>query len=179
LVHTISLSSSPVSKETHYRSLFDPSPNNEAIFSSLLHTLPDPTPLPTVLATLRANLTSFPSALLGEVGLDRTFRLPLSSPSEGARNRTPFTTPLAHQLVILEAQLELALELRRHMSMHSVRAQEATLELFDRMKTNWGERWESMSVDMHSCTLSVETWLAIEVCSPSLQFLLLEMNGSC
>ena len=73
--------------------------------------------------------------------------------------------PLTHQVAVLEAQLALAVELRRNVSMHSVKAQQATLDLLARMKARHGCAWESISVDMHSCGLSAQTWAAIEVWS--------------
>jgi Tat protein secretion system quality control protein TatD with DNase activity len=166
-VHTISLDSS-TPKELHYRQLLlDPNPSSalEAAFSSLLSTLPDPIPLQEALSTLRANLLSFPHAFLGEVGLDRAFRLPSHLPQQDNRRRlSPFSTPLAHQIAILEAQLNLAVELQRNVSLHSVKSGMATVELLVRMKQKWTERWWKIGVDMHSCGLSVETWLDIEAC---------------
>ena len=173
--HWISLCDSP-SKETHYRALFlpesEPKPDHEAAFARLLPFLPEPTPLSIVIATLRASLQSFPHAMLGEVGLDRVCRIPYSPPADppyashaddGGRELSPFTIPLAHQEAVLEAQLALAVELRRNVSMHSVKAQQATLDLLARMKARHGSAWEMISVDMHSCGLSAQTWAAIEV----------------
>jgi Tat protein secretion system quality control protein TatD with DNase activity len=165
--HTISLSSSDaLDKESHYRALFQPSPSNEANFVSLLEKLPNPISLSTAISTLQAHLLSFPHALLGEVGLDRTFRVRLS-PSDRL-TATPFSTPLEHQLTILEAQLDLAVQFRRNVSMHSVRVPDETTALLARMHHRYDDRWRAISVDIHSCTLSTETWLEIEVaCSPS------------
>ena len=56
------------------------------------------------------------------------FRIPLdyfASP----RHLTTITIPLAHKMTILEAQIEVAVELGRNISMHSVKSQQATLEL--------------------------------------------------
>jgi Tat protein secretion system quality control protein TatD with DNase activity len=50
----------------------------------------------------------------------------------------PSSTPFAHQLNILEAQLALAVELRRNVSLHSVKASTQTRELFDRMEATHG-----------------------------------------
>jgi Tat protein secretion system quality control protein TatD with DNase activity len=75
--------------------------------------------------------------MLGEVGLDRVFRIPLdyfASP----RHLTTFTIPLAHQVAILEAQIEVAVELGRIISVHSVKSQQATLELLGKMKRKSG-----------------------------------------
>ena len=100
--------------------------------------------------------------MLGEVGLDRVFRIPLdyfASP----RHLTTFTIPLAHQVAILEAQIEVAVELGRNISMHSVKSQQATLELLGKMKGKFGEKWNRISVDIHSCGFNPQTWRDMEV----------------
>ncbi|TFY61964.1 hypothetical protein EVJ58_g4170 [Rhodofomes roseus] len=150
--HWISLTDNP-SKESHYRALFlpddSPKPEHEAAFARLLPSLPPPTPLSQVLPSLHASLASFPTAMLGEVGLDRVCRVPFAPPAD---------PPAA----VLEAQLALAVELRRNVSTHSVKAQQATLELLARMKARYGRAWDAISVDMHSCGLSAQTWIALE-----------------
>lgn len=100
--------------------------------------------------------------MLGEVGLDRACRVPfeqLATP----RGLSPFTIPLNHQIAILEAQVDLAVEFGCNISVHSVKAQGATLDFLSRMKTKHGDRWNEISIDLHSCGLSKETWLDIEV----------------
>jgi Tat protein secretion system quality control protein TatD with DNase activity len=102
--------------------------------------------------------------MLGEVGIDRSFHVPFdyfASP----RVRTPFMIPLEHQLSILEAQLNLAVELRRNVSLHSVKCQLNTVQLFDRMYDTHGENWKNINIDIHSCSLSTQTWRDIEVWS--------------
>lgn len=152
------------SKEQHYRDLFlsPDSSKHEPAFIQLLPSLPDPIPLSQLISTLRSNLVSFPTALLGEVGLDRASRIPLAYPSSQLI-LTPFMIPLPHQLAVLEAQLDLAVELGRNVSLHSVKAPMATKELIERTKRRWGEKWETISVDLHSCGLSEQMWMDIEV----------------
>lgn len=124
----------------------------------MLPSLPTPTPLRHILAELRNNLERHPQALLGEVGIDKSFKLPSSPagytrdpairgpnggpPQEGGdshalglrgRGLTSLATPLSHQLAILTAQVEVAIELRRNVSFHSVRAGGATIEWFNEM----------------------------------------------
>lgn len=166
----------------HYRALFLPSSSSpsqspsvelETAFASLLPTLPQPIPLADVLADVRAHLIEFPAAMLGEVGVDRAARIPFSGSglSEGGndddngghRTLSSFSTPFAHQLTILEAQLALAVELRRNVSLHSVKSASQTRALFDNMATKHGAAWFAISVDVHSCTLSPEIWRDIEV----------------
>jgi Tat protein secretion system quality control protein TatD with DNase activity len=133
--------------------------------------LPPPIPLTDVLADVRSHLTEFPTAMLGEVGIDRAARIPFAgadasdggSNNNGGRTLSPFSTPFAHQLAVLEAQLALAVELRRNVSLHSVKAPAQTRALFDKMAATHGAGWFAISVDVHSCTLSPEVWRDIEV----------------
>ncbi len=200
--HRISLSAptgSTLDSAAHYRALFlpesspPPSDKLEAAFARLLPALPPPIPLADVLTDVRAHLTKFPSAMLGEVGIDRVARVPFASPGapdddddDGAngngngRGLSPFLTPLAHQFAVLEAQLAIAVELRRNVSMHSVKAPAQTRALFDRMAAAHGAAaqtralfdrmaaahgaaWFAISVDVHSCKFSPEAWREIGV----------------
>lgn len=190
--HLISLESvtdTPEAKDNHYRSLFlssNPSETHLQAFSHLLPSLPHPSPLSAIISEIRSNIVTFldlhrasPTTLskpmLGEVGLDRSFRIPfvaydpsLPTPPEAssdpARPRlTPFHVPIEHQLAILKAQLAVAVELRVNVSLHSVKVQQATGALFDEMKKTYGDKWHAISVDMHSCGVSAETWCDIEV----------------
>ena len=163
----------------HYRALFLPSSSSlpqppsselESAFARLLPTLPQPIPLPDILADVRARLIEFPTAMLGEVGIDRAARIPFAGANVlegddngGHRTLSPFSTPFAHQLTILEAQLALAVELRRNVSLHSVKSSAQTRALFDNMAAKYGAAWFAISVDVHSCTLSPEVWRDIEV----------------
>lgn len=154
-------------KEKHYRNLLLPhgnsDPSLETEFSKLLPQLPDPTPLSAIINTLSANLSTFQSAMLGEVGLDRSFRVPLDYLAT-PRILTSFHIPLEHQLEVLEAQMGVSLEMGRNVSFHSVRCQLATFEAFERMRKKWGEeRWKKISIDLHSCGFSKQGWIDLEV----------------
>ncbi|KAL0951632.1 hypothetical protein HGRIS_008312 [Hohenbuehelia grisea] len=153
-------------KEAHYRQLFSPKAEQEEIFERLLALLPEPTPLEQILSTLRNDLQTFPNAMLGEVGIDRTFRVAMDY-FANPRQLTPFTIPLEHQLTVLEAQIDLAVELGRNISLHSVKTQQVTMELINRMAKKHGERWTNISLDMHSCGLSPQTWLQLEKAHPN------------
>ncbi|KAG1773005.1 hypothetical protein EDD22DRAFT_308366 [Suillus occidentalis] len=158
--HWIALASYE-SKESHYRHIFKDADEHPEAFQKLLVHLPEPVILRTILDDVRQSLMTFPSAMLGEVGIDKAFRVPydyFTSPG----GLTPFTIPFEHQLAILEAQLDLAAELGRNVSMHSVKSQMATVELLDRMAVKHGEHWTKISIDIHSCGLSPQTWLSIE-----------------
>lgn len=118
----------------------------ETLLETLLPFLPDPTPLQPLLHTLRQNLVRFLDegrlTMLGEVGLDASARLrwPVEArgiweemygkgrkelepaPGEGEewKRLTPFKVPIAHQRAVLEAQMEIAIELGVNISFHSV-----------------------------------------------------------
>jgi Tat protein secretion system quality control protein TatD with DNase activity len=182
------LSETAEAKEAHYRNLFLPAGSKDAdkpahvdAFERVLPGLPHPFHLPHLLADLRGNLDEFlsahdaapaarPKPMLGEVGLDRVFRVPFSAyreteppaPEEGPR-LTPFFVPIAHQQAILEAQLTLAIELGVNVSLHSVKASAQTQDVLARMLREHGARFDAISVDMHSAGVSVATWKDIEV----------------
>ncbi|CAE6459799.1 unnamed protein product [Rhizoctonia solani] len=159
--HRISILDTPLSTEEHYRALFNPTEKQEEAFQTAISSLPPPRPLKDVLEELKQNLQLNPSTMLGEVGIDRAFRVRLS-PNEGDTKLSPFTVPQEHQLAVLEAQISIAVELRKNISLHSVKASGATIELFKKMRNKHGAAWESINVDLHSCTLSGETWKSIE-----------------
>ncbi|KAL4070703.1 hypothetical protein J3A83DRAFT_4372885 [Scleroderma citrinum] len=157
--HLISLKPSS-SKEEHYRELFRPG-NLEDIFRRMLPNLPEPIPLEDILHDLHRNLEEFPTAMLGEVGLDRAARIPINH-SASPVELTSFTIPLEHQLTVLEAQVDLAVELGRNISLHSVKSPQATLELLEKMQKKYESCWLRINVDLHSCGVSPETWKTIE-----------------
>jgi Tat protein secretion system quality control protein TatD with DNase activity len=119
------------SKEEHYRRVFKDADEYPEAFQKLLVHQPEPITLQKVLEEVRQNLVALPRAMVGEVGIDRAYRVPYdpSSPKEF----TPFAVPFEHQLAILEAHLDLAAELGRNVSMHSVWSPQDTVELLDRM----------------------------------------------
>ncbi|KAL1992709.1 hypothetical protein VTN49DRAFT_4741 [Thermomyces lanuginosus] len=149
--HQISLGESQVEDRTvHYRSVLqgslsssgkgkDQSEEDIAFFQ----TLPEPKPLRELLTDMRTHLVAHPTALVGEVGLDRAFRLPMPWSEDELRERDPSITPgsregrrlspfkvsVEHQKSLLKAQLQLAGELRRPVSLHSVQGHGVVLEI--------------------------------------------------
>lgn len=124
-------------KVKHYQKVLQPSrqdPSEEDL--RIFNALPDPTPFSLFLSQMRRHLEDHPYALVGEVGLDRSFRIPeawvpdlwatrnstLTPGGREGRRLTPFRCQPAHQKGILKRQLQLAAELRRAVSVHGVQA---------------------------------------------------------
>jgi Tat protein secretion system quality control protein TatD with DNase activity len=117
---------------THYKNVLTPDVEDQAFLTAL----PEPKSLTRFLEETERKLRQFPFALVGEVGLDRSFRLPngwrpnevdsrdpsRTPGSREGRKLSPYKVQLAHQEIILEAQLRLAAKLQRPASIHSVQA---------------------------------------------------------
>ncbi|EEU36827.1 uncharacterized protein NECHADRAFT_42212 [Fusarium vanettenii 77-13-4] len=117
-------------KERHYKAILSPSPEDPAFWRDL----PTPVPLSSFISETRARLLANPHAMVGEIGLDKAFRLPMqwqngASPSQdpartsGGRQRrplSPFRIQISHQKTVLLAHLSLAGELGRAVSVHGV-----------------------------------------------------------
>ncbi|KAG7452247.1 Metallo-dependent hydrolase [Guyanagaster necrorhizus] len=146
-------------KDEHYRRLF--AVENFDEYQAIYNTLPQPVSIAEVISEVQANLEAFPNAMLGEVGLDRAFRIPYDY-AAFPRELTSFTVPIDHQLAILEAQVDLAVKLRRNISLHSVKAQMNTTEFLNRMSQRHGRNWSKISIDLHSCGLSPQLWRDME-----------------
>jgi Tat protein secretion system quality control protein TatD with DNase activity len=142
----------------HYKSVLVPAPDE----LEFLRGLPTPIALTHFLRQTEARLKKFPHALVGEVGLDRSFRLPkgpscdvttdgggccgdtsrktggsdevYTPGSREGRPLTQFRVNMEHQKTILRAQFELAAKQRRPVSVHSVQAHGV---VFDLMQGMW------------------------------------------
>ena len=131
------------SKFDHYRMAISPSPAND----DFIATLPDPRPLSSLLDQTRGYLQRYPYAIVGEVGLDRAFRIPGNELAKGYE-RDPTLTPggregrqlskyrvdIEHQRRILRAQLDVAAEMQRPVSVHGVAAHGL---VFETLRESW------------------------------------------
>lgn len=130
------------SKLDHYKSVIVPSPDDP----EFLGRLPNPRSLSAYIAETRSYLIKYPFALVGEIGIDRTFRIPQpdalpASHSEGltpggrdGKRLTSYRVDMDHQKKIFKAQLNLAGELSRPVSVHGVGAHGT---LFEALRESW------------------------------------------
>jgi len=147
-----------VNAKEHYQSTFTPTPDED----TFLESLPQPRPLSELLGSIEEKLLEFPLALVGEIGLDRSFRVPYApfhspddpeakpgdstiktgGPEEGeftpgsreGRPLTPYHVSMEHQKLVLKAQLELAAKHKRAVSVHSVATHGM---VFDLLQSLW------------------------------------------
>jgi Tat protein secretion system quality control protein TatD with DNase activity len=132
-------------KLRHYNAVLTPSPKNKDDEGSV-DQLPTPQPLSGLLSETQKYLEAHPLALVGEIGIDKAFRLPshgvfVSEPeasmTEGRRNGerlSPYRVNMDHQVRIMKAQLNLAGQIGRPVSVHGVQAHGV---LYNAIKSTW------------------------------------------
>jgi Tat protein secretion system quality control protein TatD with DNase activity len=126
-------------KIAHYQSVLQPSRDSLSDDDrQIILSLPDPTSFSVFLSQTRQHLERYPYALIGEIGLDRSFRIPeswvdnedlwakrdhnLTPGGREGRRLTPFRCAPQHQKKICKMQLQLAAEMGRGVSVHGVQA---------------------------------------------------------
>ena len=131
-------------KRIHYRQVITPSTEDD----DFINGMPDPLPLSKFLERTKAFLNQCPLAMVGEIGLDRSFRIPETTETPESSEIEPGKTPggrdgrklssrrveLKHQQAILTAQLKLAGEMGRAVSVHGVAAHGF---LFETLRDMW------------------------------------------
>lgn len=134
-------------KLQHYRAVLAGTMGSEEEDTTFFKTLPTPKPISALLSETKTRLLAHPNALIGEIGLDKAFRLPmpwgkdelhsrnkgLTPGSREGRKLSPYRVTIPHQKALLKAQLQLAGELRRAVSVHSVQGHGVVLDCFQEL----------------------------------------------
>jgi len=159
----------PPSKQEHYADLFPSyfTQNDQPEEAAALYdTFPEPTLMSTFVETvLKPLLLQHTSAMLGEVGLDRSFRIPFPkteaksdrSDHQHTKKFTDLKVPMEHQLKLLHAQLDIGFELNRNVSFHDVQAHGAVMDLLAYLAKK-SEKWKhsTSKICLHSFGGSVD-----------------------
>lgn len=107
-------------KKEHFKSILKPEPEQ-----AFIDAMPDLVPLSKYVKVVQDNLEQHKRAMVGEVGLDRAFRIPdPNQPREDSSRHvlSKYRTSTEHQVLVLEAQLRLAGQYNRACSVHGVQA---------------------------------------------------------
>lgn len=95
---------------------------------------------------LKDRLVSIPDSMLGEVGLDKSFKVHTQVPiqnqdmnqeianQEGGMRLIKSKVKIEHQIKVLESQIDLAISLRKPISLHGVKCIQEMIQVFNRIK---------------------------------------------
>ncbi|KAF7561047.1 hypothetical protein G7046_g3092 [Stylonectria norvegica] len=151
-------------KMKHYTAILQPPPEDAAFVADL----PTPIGLSVFMADTKQRLEADPHAMIGEIGLDRAFRLPMHWQEDAKANRDPERTPggrerrplsphrivMAHQQAILRAHWILAGEMQRPVSVHGVGVHGV---LNDMIVTSWkGHESKSKSKSRKEARMKID-----------------------
>ncbi|GAA6059450.1 hypothetical protein JCM10212_005389 [Sporobolomyces blumeae] len=178
------------SREDHYRSVFsipnrdaldgadaesNPASSSAAALDRLLPYFPDPVSIEDVLSQLERDLSTTDSdrSMVGEIGIDKAFKIPhapnLIALDPTLPKNSDLQTPIAHQVKVVEAQLDAAIRLRKNVSFHSVRATQDTTELLNRCKKDKAG-FREIHVCLHSFGASPEAARQVQRNHPNVFF---------
>ncbi|WBW71564.1 TatD DNase family Scn1 [Schizosaccharomyces osmophilus] len=124
-------------KAEHYKKILSPEPPGDFI-----RELPQPISITTLSEIISQLVVKHPSALIGEIGLDKPFRLPVgpydarSSLPQGPLS--PHYVRMEHQIKVFEFQLRLASKYQRTVSVHSV---QTYTYIYDVLSKLWDGHW--------------------------------------
>ncbi|ODQ68509.1 Metallo-dependent hydrolase [Nadsonia fulvescens var. elongata DSM 6958] len=133
--HHVYDDSSLQTKLQHYQAVLVPSSKSFSKvvdWPRIIADLPEPMPLTKFKSILKEILLRHPKALIGECGLDKSYRVI----PRNAQGPITFNISMEHQKLILCAQLEIALGLDRALSIHGVNCHGALYELLMRMSAD-------------------------------------------
>lgn len=179
--HQISLTHPAPPKRSHYTALFGNTDEVDEIWDQLI----DPISLHDVVQGIRDKFQRFPKAMLGEVGIDRAFRIPrrrwnydpqqrqptvTTTPSTPGPKLTKLKTPQEHQLHVLRAQIDVALEHRRNVSLHSVQAAGLTVDLLASLRNADPTSFGAIRISIHSCSLDPNVVRSITKTYPNVYY---------
>lgn len=149
-------------KRQHYSDVF-----GEPVEDVVLANLPEPISLDKHFEALQQCLEKLPRAIVGEIGLDKVFRIPksgyLGNLLCSEMGLSPYKVTMAHQIKVFEKQILVALELGLPVSIHCVKCHgtlyQAVKSMLLKLSTSPGFR-----LCLHSYTGSVDQamlWLKL------------------